>query len=417
MSASEAKGVVIIGAGQGGFQTAWSLRTKGYEGRITLVGEEPHLPYQRPPLSKGMLTGKQEARHAILRPAAFYEKQRIDLIAADRATEIDRAAQRVKLSSGASLDYAHLVLATGARNRELPLPGAQFNGAHLDGVHYLRDLTEAEQLREHLQQAERVAIIGGGFIGLEVAAASRTQGKSVTVIEAGERLMGRVVAPAMSDFFLHQHSEHGAKVLTSAAAESIGAENHRARQVILSDGTRVPADLLVIGIGVIPNVELAEAAGLAVANGIIADTDLRTQDPRIFAIGDCASYPNEYSGTRVRLESVQNAVDQAVSVAEQIVGTGTPYDAAPWFWTEQYDIRLQMAGLSIGYDQVVERGVPDSGDFSLFYYREGSLISVNSINRPAEHLTARRLIAARAQVRPEQAADESIDLKELVRPS
>jgi len=377
--------VVIIGGGQGGFQTAASLRTEGYQERITLIGDEPGVPYQRPPLSKGFLLGKQEQRHAELRPAAFYETQRITLVTA-RATAIDRVARRVTLDSGECIEYDTLVLATGARNRLLPHEGAL----------YLRTLPEATEIRERLRNANEVAIIGGGFIGLEVAAAARTLGKPVTVIESQARLMARVVAPVVSDFFREQHAARGVEILLSASA-----------------GAGLRQDLVIAGIGVVPNVELAREAGLPVGNGITVDEHLRTPDQRIYAIGDCAESPNSFAGEGMlaRLESVQNAVDQAACVARTIAGRRAPYAAVPWFWTDQYDVHMQMAGLPAGYDQVVTRGNPETRKFSVFYFRGGKLCAADSINRPADHLAARRLIGARAALSPDQARDESFDLK------
>ncbi|MEO5925147.1 MAG: FAD-dependent oxidoreductase [Bryobacteraceae bacterium] len=370
-------GVVIVGGGQGGYQAAASLRAEGYQEPITILGEEPHLPYQRPPLSKGMLLGKQEERHAILRPAEFYATQRIDVITGKRVDSLDSLPP-----------HDWLILATGARNRELNAPG----------VVYLRSLQEAVAIKQRLQDAQEVAVIGGGFIGLEVAAAARASGKEVTVYEAGPRLMGRVVAPVVSDYFCQQHEARGVRVVLNAS-------------VRIED---IHADLIVGGIGVVPNDELARAAGLAVGNGIAVNEFLETSNPKIFAIGDCAEYPNPYAGARVRLESVQNAVDQALCVAKTITGKRAAYDAAPWFWSDQFDIKLQMAGVALSFDQTVTRGDPQSGKFSVFYYCDGALKAVNSINRAAEHLTSRKLIASRAMVTPEQAADESFDLKSAI---
>ncbi|MGH9646806.1 MAG: NAD(P)/FAD-dependent oxidoreductase [Bryobacteraceae bacterium] len=391
--------VVIIGGGQGGFQVAASLRAEGYQERITVIGEEPGVPYQRPPLSKGFLLGKQEQRHAELRPAAFYETQRIDLITA-RVTKIDRASRRVMLDSGEHVEYDTLVLATGARNRLLP---------HRN-VLYLRTLGEATEIRQRLAAANDVVVIGGGFIGLEVAAAARTLGKQVTVIEGQSRLMARVVAPVVSEYFRSQHEAKGVDVILNASLQGIAE-----KEVLLGERTRRPADLVIAGIGVEPNVELAREAGLPVGNGIIVSEYLQTADERIFAIGDCAESPNSYAGSIAgalcRLESVQNAVDQAACVAKAIAGHRAVYGAVPWFWTDQYDIHLQMAGLPTGFDQVVTRGDPESRKFSVFYFRAGKLCAVDSVNRPADHLAARKLIGAHAMLSPDQAKDESFDLK------
>jgi 3-phenylpropionate/trans-cinnamate dioxygenase ferredoxin reductase subunit len=390
--------VVIIGGGQGGFQVAASLRAEGFAEPITLIGDEPGVPYQRPPLSKGFLLGKQEQRHAELRPRAFYETQGITLVTA-RATGIDRAARRVALDSGEHVEYDTLVLATGARNRQLP---------H-ESVLYLRTLGEASEIRQRLAAAEDVVVIGGGFIGLEVAAAARTLNKQVTVIEGQDRLMARVVAPVVSEYFRSQHEAKGVDILLNASVDEI-----REREVLLRESTRRPADLVIAGIGVVPNVELAREAGLPAGNGITVDQYLRTPDQRVFAIGDCAECPSIFAEGCVRLESVQNAVDQAASVAKTIVGHGAAYAAVPWFWTDQYDIHLQMAGLPAGFDQVVTRGDPQTRRFSVFYFRGGRLCAVDSINRPADHLAARKLIGAHTTVSPDQAADENFDLKTAV---
>jgi len=387
--------VVIIGGGQGGFQVAASLRAEGYQERITLIGDEPGVPYQRPPLSKGFLLGKQEQRHADLRPSAFYETQRITLVTA-RATAIDRPARRVTLDSGEQIEYDTLVLATGARNRLLP---------HKN-VLYLRTLGEATEIRQRLSAANDVVVIGGGFIGLEVAAAARTLNKQVTVIESQSRLMARVVAPVVAEYFRSQHEAKGVDILLNATVQGIAE-----KEVLLVRRTRRPADLVIAGIGVEPNVELAREAGLPVGNGITVNEYLQTPDERIFAIGDCAESPNMFADIVCRLESVQNAVDQAACVAKAIVGKRAPYAAVPWFWTDQYDIHLQMAGLPAGFDQVVTRGDPETRKFSVFYYRGGRLCAVDSINRPADHLAARKLIGARTALSPDQAMDESFDLK------
>ena len=394
-------GVVIIGGGQGGFQTAASLRAEGYEERITLIDDEPGVPYQRPPLSKGFLLGKQEQRHAELRPAAFYETQRIDLVTGRVAT-IDRPSRRITLDSGEHIEYDTLVLATGARNRILP-------DVALGRVCYLRTLGEATEIRQRLSAAQDVVVIGGGFIGLEVAAAARTLGKQVTVIEGQSRLMARVVAPVVSEYFRSQHEAKGVDILLNAALFGITE-----KEVLLGERMRRPADLVVAGIGVVPNVELAREAGLPAGNGITVDEYLQTPDERIFAIGDCAESPSMFTEALCRLESVQNAVDQAASVAKAIVGHRAPYGAVPWFWTDQYDIHLQMAGLPIGFDQVVTRGDPANRKFSVLYFRDGRLCAVDSVNRPADHMAARKLIGAHTTLSPDEAKDESFDLKTAV---
>ena len=402
-------GVVIVGGGQAGFQTAASLRTEGYLGPVTLLGEEAHLPYQRPPLSKAFLLGKQNQSQVLLRPDSFYRDHDIRWVAGETAVAIETHEHRVRLASGTAISYQTLVLAAGSRNRTLPVPGAD-----LDGVCYLRTLSEAVEIKQRLEQAQQVAVIGGGFIGLEVAASARTLGKAVTVMEALPRLMARVVAPVVSEFFRVSHTAQGVEVLLEAQVREIrGARLGRALEVVLQDGVTRPADVVVVGIGVVPNSELAQAAGLAVRDGISVDEFLRTEATDTYAIGDCAEYPHSLAGARLRLESVQNAVDQAACVAKAIAGKAAPYGALPWFWSDQFDLRLQMAGLPAGHDRVVVRGQTESGKFSVFYFRGGRLCAVDSVNRPADHMAGRKLIAKETALTPEQAADESVNLKGL----
>ena len=406
-------GVVIVGAGQAGFQVAASLRMEGYEGSIALIGDEPNLPYQRPPLSKGFMSGKQDIDATVLRPLSFYEGHRIDLITGARVTEIDRAGRAVRLASGGSLRYDALVLAVGARNRTLPVKGAD-----LDGVCYLRTDAEAVEIRQRLEHARDIVVIGGGFIGLELAAAARTLGKSVRVLEIQSRLMPRVVSPILSDFYRDLHTSQGVEISLGVALSEIVGYEGKVSGAVLSDGSVCPADLVLVGIGVIPNIELAYHAALSIENGIVVDEHLRTHDDSIYAIGDCADHPNPFAnrsvGGRARIESVQNAADQAKCVAAAIAGRSENYRAVPWFWTDQFDIKLQMAGLSDGYSQVVTRGEPESRRFSVFYFRDGRLAAVDSINRPADHMAGRKLIGAGTEITPEQAADTSVDLKALL---
>jgi 3-phenylpropionate/trans-cinnamate dioxygenase ferredoxin reductase subunit len=405
-------GAVIVGAGQAGFQVALSLRSESYDEPVTLIGEEPHPPYQRPPLSKGFMAGKQEIEATALRPGAYYQDHRIELLTGEKVVEIDRAGRSVGLASGRRIPYDTLVLAVGARNRTLSLPGAE-----LDGVCYLRTIPEAVDIRERLENARDIVVIGGGFIGLELAAAACLPGKSITVVEAQPRLMPRVVAPILSEFYRELHIGQGVKISLGATVSEIAGREGKVRNVILEDGTVYPADLVLAGIGVLPNTDLARDAGLAISNGIVVDEHLRTEDERIYAIGDCADHPNPFAGGRVRIESVQNAVDQAKCIAAAILGRPAPYRAVPWFWTDQYDIKLQMAGLSAGGDRVVTRGEPEGRKFSLFYFKEDRLVAIDSINRPGDHIVGRKLIATGTPVTPDQAGDPSVDLKALARPA
>ncbi len=401
-------GVVIVGAGQAGFQVAAALRAEGYEAPIALIGDESSLPYQRPPLSKGYLTGKQDIESTALRPLAFYESHRIELVTGARATAVDRVGRAVSLASGRKLHYETLVLAVGARNRIL-----RVNGAELDGICYLRTDAEAVDIRQRLEHARDIVVIGGGFIGLELAAAARTLGKSVRVLEIQPRLMPRVVSKILSDFYRDLHASRGVEVSLGVGLSEIVGQQGKVSEVILSDGSACPADLVLVGVGVVPNSELASDAGLSASNGIVVDEHLRTEDQSIYAIGDCSNHPNPFAGAQVRIESVQNAVDQAKWVAAGILGRSEKYRAVPWFWTDQFDIKLQMAGLSIGSADVVTRGELESRKFSLFYFREGRLAAVDSVNRPGDHLAGRKLIGAGIGITPEQAADPSVDLKAL----
>jgi 3-phenylpropionate/trans-cinnamate dioxygenase ferredoxin reductase subunit len=413
-----AHGCVIVGAGQAGFETAAALRAEKYQDPITLIGDEVHLPYQRPPLSKGFILDKQGMDEIELRPSQFFRDHGIELVTGDRVTALDRSGKRVALKSGGSRPYDALVLACGARNRLLPVPGAD-----REGVLYLRTLDESRTVKQRLQDANTIVVVGGGFIGLEIAASARSLGKSVTVLEAQPRLMPRVVAPLVSTFYDTLHKARGVTVVCEACVTEIagGQGSEHAASVTLATGSSYHADLVIVGIGVVPNSELAHEAGLDTANGIVVDEYLQTGDPAIYAIGDCAEHPNRFAGdpggagNRVRLESVQNAADQARTVAASIAGRRAPYTAVPWFWTDQFDVRLQMAGLSHGYDEAVTRGNPEAQKFSVFYFKGSRLIAVDSINRPADHIVARRLLHSQATVTPQQAADESVNLKDIGR--
>jgi 3-phenylpropionate/trans-cinnamate dioxygenase ferredoxin reductase component len=397
--------VVIVGTGQAGFQAAASLRQAGYEGEVTLVGEEPGLPYQRPPLSKTFLKGDGDAGEVHLRPETFFASKEIGLVTGDRAVRLDREARRVELESGRELPYDALVLATGSRPRPLPVPGSE-----LAGVLLLRTVQDAVGLRERLRQASRAVIVGGGFIGLELAAAAREKGAQVTVVEALDRTMSRVVTPEMSAHFAALHEEQGATILHGATVAAITGEDS-ASGVELGDGTRLDADLVLVGIGIVPNVELAQEAGLVIDDGIVVDEALRTADQAIWAIGDCARYPSAHAGRHVRLESVQNATDQGRAVAASIAGEPSPYTALPWFWTDQHTRKLQIAGLLDGYDATVLRGDPAGEAFSVFCFAGDRLVCVESVNRMPEHMAARKLLQAGRTIDPDAAADESFDLK------
>ncbi|HEV2541272.1 MAG TPA: FAD-dependent oxidoreductase [Methylobacterium sp.] len=403
--------IVIVGAGQAGFQAAASLREAGFAGRLTLVGEETALPYQRPPLSKAYLAGKTDARGLLLRQESFFAEHRIDHRSGTRVTAIDRAERRVQLSDGEHLAYDHLILATGTRNRALPVPGGD-----LAGVRQLRSLDDADALRTAIEGVRRIVVVGAGFIGLEFAAVCADRGLSVTVIEAAERVMARAVSPETSETFRAFHEEVGVRFLFGAGVTAIEGAGGRATAIRTADGQNLPADLVLVGIGVVPNHELAAEAGLAVRDGIEVDAVLATSDPAISAIGDCVRFPSRFAagmpgGDRVRIESVQNAVDQGRCLAARLTGRPAAYDAVPWFWSDQGPRKLQIAGLAAPGDASVLRRV--GAGFSVFRFRGDALSAVESIDRPADHMAARRLLASGKVLTPEQATDPSFDLKAL----
>jgi 3-phenylpropionate/trans-cinnamate dioxygenase ferredoxin reductase subunit len=397
--------VLIVGAGHAGFQVAASLRQAGYKDRVAIINDEAHLPYQRPPLSKAYLKGTGGPDTLTFRPRKFFDDQNIELIS-DRAVSIDRAARKLKLASGNALDYGHLVLATGARNRLLDIPNAK-----LPNVRYLRILDDSEDLRARIASSKRVVVIGAGFIGLEFAATARIKGLEVEVLELASRVMARAVTAEVSEYFQKRHAEAGVRIHLGVMATSIEADGDDITGVSLSDGRHVPADLVVVGVGVLPNVELAAEAGLPTASGIIVNDRLLTADPAISAIGDCALFESPRFGGSLRLESVQNATDHARCVATRLTGDDKPYDGQPWFWSDQGDDKLQIAGLTTGYDQVVMRGDPSRKAFSAFCYRAGKLVGIESVNRAGDHMFGRRFLGMDRQLAPEKAMDPDFDLK------
>jgi len=401
--------VAIIGAGQAGLQVAVSLRELHYEGRVVLVGDEPHAPYQRPPLSKGYLLGETSEAQLALRPDAFFAQHRIELITGKRAVAIDRTRRMVGLEDDAVIEYDHLVLASGARNRPLPIPGTD-----LQNVFFLRTLDEASALRARMATAKTAVVIGAGFIGLEFAASAAKLGLSVTVLDVADRPMARAVSKSMSAVFAREHEKMGVRLLfNTQVMHLLGTGSVSAVETV--DGQILPADLVVIGIGVIPNTELAATCDLPIENGVVVNELMQTSDPCISAIGDVAAYANRYASTaRVRLESVQNACDQARCVAARIMGKPAPYDALPWFWSNQGHLKLQMAGLPASGCVEVPRGDPNGVAYSVFLFRGDTLVCVESLNRPADHMLARRLLSGRVAVTAQQAGDMACDLKALL---
>lgn len=378
---------VIVGASHAGAQLAASLRQEGWTGEVVLVGDESALPYQRPPLSKALLAGKSTLEDLAIRSAAFYAKQEIQLLDAT-IKSIDRTAGHLVLGNGESLGYDKLALCTGARPRRLLVPGAL-----LGGVYYLRTAKDVELIREAASRGRRAVIVGGGYVGLETAASLRALGLDVTVLEATGRVLERVTAPEVSAFFERIHRDAGVCIRTNALVEAIAGDTH-VREVLLSSGESIPADFVIVGIGVEPNTELASASGLVVDNGIAIDDRARTSDPGIVAAGDCTSRTMARHGRRVRLESVPSAGEQAKVAAATLCGKAKEITALPWFWSDQYDVKLQIAGLNIGYDEVVLSGDPlQDRDFTCFYLRHGVLVAADCVNRPRDFMLTKRLLA------------------------
>lgn len=403
---SVAMSVVIIGAGQAAAQLIDSLRRRGYAGAIALIGDEG-LPYQRPPLSKKYLAGELGLDRLQLRQSSYFDEQRVELRLGRRATAIDRDAKRVELDDGTLLNYDHLVIATGSHPRRLKMPGA-----HLTGIHYLRSLTDADRLRIEAHVGQHGVIVGGGYIGLEVAATLRQLGMEVTVLEMADRVMNRVVAEPISRYYEREHASHGVRIELGARVLALQGDTNGRVSLVETDRGGIKADLVVVGIGVLPTDGLAQSAALACDNGIVVDEYCRTSDPAIFAIGDCSNHPSAHYGRRIRLESVDNAFEQANTVAANITGTPTKHDRVPWFWSDQYHHKLLIVGLADGHDQTILRGDPANHSFSVCYLREGELIAIDTVNMAKDQMAARKLIASRMRPDPNKLADISIALKD-----
>lgn len=402
---------IIVGTGHAGAEAACSLRQYGYRGRILLIGEEPGLPYRRPPLSKTYLTGEVDADSLLIKPQSTYEKAQIEFRASARVTKIERDKHQIVLADGTVEMYDNLVLATGGRPRRLTLPGAEARN-----VFYLRTKADVDAIRVEMDPQRKLLVVGGGYIGLEVAAAARKQDLKVTVLESAPRVLVRVTAPEMSEFYERVHREAGVDVRTGVGLERFIEESGRVSGAILMDGSRIEADLVIAGIGLAPNVDLAQIAGLEIDDGIVVDQYGRTSDPDILAIGDCARQPNVWLGRSVRIESVPNAVEQARTAAATLCGKWIEHRSVPWFWSDQYELKLQMAGLSQGYDQVVVRGDPEARSFSAFYIRDGAIVAVDAVNRPGDFMIAKRLVADRVRISVAAIADERQPLQTLLQP-
>ena len=405
--------VLIVGAGQAGMQIAVSLRDNGFDGRIELVGEEPHGPYQRPPLSKAFLHGTADIESLELRAPSFYVDNKIVVVSDEKVVSVDLSGERglAVTDTGREIHFDKLALATGSTPRRLPIEGAE-----LDGVLYLRDIADAVALKNRWDAAASVVVIGGGFIGLEVAAGARMDGKQVTVLEAADRLIARAVSPEMSEFYRAAHERRGTSVRLGAKISRIVGDGTQVTGVELDGGEVVPADIVMVGIGVIARGELAEQLGLETLNGaIVVNEFAETSDPRVIAAGDAVLLPHPLGGdAQVRLESVQNAVDQAKTAAKTLAGVREPYRAVPWFWSDQADLKLQIAGLSTGYDQTVVRGTPDDESFSVLYYRDGRLIAIDSVNAVSDYMAVRKALGSGATIPAELAHNLEAPLKTLV---
>ncbi|GAB5458367.1 MAG: FAD-dependent oxidoreductase [Henriciella sp.] len=399
--------VIIIGAGQAAAQASISLRSFGYDGSLTIIGDEPFIPYQRPPLSKAYMKGDMSEERLYFKPSSWYQDQSIDLILSDTVTQLDTKTKTVRLKRGRELNYDKLILATGARPRPMTIPGAD-----LGNVFYLRTLSDVKNIRPHMTHETKLVIVGAGYIGLEAAAVAQTLGLNVTVLEMADRVLARVAGSTTSDFYETTHREHGVDIRTGAQVAALRGD-HDVTHVQLSDGNLIEANIVLIGIGILPNKELAQEAGITCAEGVVTDRDSRTSDPDVFAAGDCAQRPIIYLDRSGRLESVHNAIEQGKLAAAAITGNSRPIEDCPWFWSDQFDYKLQIAGLSNGFDTEVLRGYPQDGKFSVFYFKQERLIAVDAINSPPEFIVSKKLISAGACPSPELLADTTKSMKEI----
>lgn len=397
--------IIVVGAGQAGSSCAVKLRNDGFDGKITLIGAEPQPPYQRPPLSKAYLMGEMVLERLFLRPLSFYAEHGIDLIL-DASVEAINIEHRQVAVNGVVLGYDDLVLATGSVPHRLPAA----IGGDLDGVHVVRNLADADAMAPRFVAGARVLIVGGGYIGLEAASVAAKLGLKVTLVEMAPRILQRVAAPETSAFFRKLHQSHGVDLREAVGLERLTGEG-AVSGAVLTDGAEMKLDFVIVGVGVAPATALAEAAGIALDNGIAVDAQGRSSAPHVWAAGDCASFP--YQDRRIRLESVPNAIEQAEVVARNLMGAGQDYVAKPWFWSDQYDVKLQIAGLNTGYDRVVTRGAAP-GPVSFWYYREGTLLAVDAANDPRSYMVGKRLIESGKSPAPERVADATLDTKALL---
>ena len=399
--------IVIVGAGHAAGQLIASLGQLKFAGKITLIGEESYLPYQRPPLSKKYLSGDVPAERLLFKPPSFYDTENIEIRLNTCVAAIDRDLQTVLTSSGETIAYDALVLALGSRVRQLTVPGS-----NLPGVHTLRTIDDVDAIRASLERGKHLAIAGAGYIGLEVAAVARQLGQDVTVFEMAERVMSRVVSPEISDFYQIEHTSRGVRLRLATRLKAIHGDS-RAERLETSDGELIDVDSVVVGIGIVPNVELAEDAELHVDDGIVVNDRCQCSDPRIYAIGDCTAHPNGVYQRQVRLESVHNALEQAKTAANNLCGQDSHYSDVPWFWSDQYDLKLQIAGLSSGYDRVIIRGTPSERAFSCLYIRDDRLIAIDAVNTPRDFVQAKALIAEQRTIGDLDLANADRTLKDL----
>jgi 3-phenylpropionate/trans-cinnamate dioxygenase ferredoxin reductase subunit len=400
--------IVIVGAGQAGVALAGKLRAIGYDGPLVMVGAEPIGPYQRPPLSKKYVSGELARDRLLIRPASWYAEQNIDLRISAEVSIISTADRSIKFADGGALRYDRLALTTGAAPRKLP----ESMGGTLAGVHTIRSLADADAIAPGLQAGRKMLVVGGGYIGLEAAAVAASRGLSVTVLEAAPRILQRVAAPLTSDYFRNLHRQHGVTLLEGAELATLTGADGRVTGALLKAGWSLRTDLAIVGIGVTPNDDLARAAGLDTDNGIRVDERCRTSDSRIYAAGDCANFP--WRGQRTRLESVQNAIDQAEHAAAAMLGSTAAYDPKPWFWSDQYDVKLQIAGLNRGYDETVLRPGKRPSSQSVWYYREGMLVAVDAMNDGLAYAFGKKALEMGRSIQKELAADPAADLKAAV---
>ncbi len=403
--------ILIVGAGQAAIQAIDTLRKRGYAGRLTLIGDEPWLPYQRPPLSKKYLAGSLERERLLIRPASFFSEHGVTTHLGRRVAEIAPHQHHVRLEDGLVLPFDALLLATGSRPRKLTVPGAD-----LPGVHTLRSIADVDRIRAECRSGARMVVIGGGYIGLEVAATARELGLAVTVLEMAERVLSRVTCPEMSAFYTAEHARAGVRIHCGVRLRALHADpaSGRVGRVLTEAGEEFPADLVIAGVGVVPADELARAAGIDCENGIVTDGFCRTSAADVYAAGDCASHLNRQYGRHLRLESVDNAFEQGTTVALNLLGAPTPHDKLPWFWSDQYDLKLIIVGVNHGYDRVVLRGDPATRAFSACYLRGGEFVAIDAVNAPKDQMAARKLIAAHARPDLAKLADPAVALKDCL---